>query len=242
MLEAGPTVENGNGASTPQILRGRWRSLEFHQGRVASDTLCSGVRDGSLELAGMVPPSEEAAAGLEFEEIRCYPFYVAINTRHALAGMKTIPVERSATLTASPAALFEQVNDHHKSSVWNPFLKLDPNVKNSYSGPDSGVGAVCSWEGNSDIGAGSATIIESKPGELVRERMDWKRPMEGVATADFTFKPEDDKTVVTWAMYGKNNFMGKVVGLFVDCDKMVGTEFEKGLASLGEVAAAAPAK
>jgi hypothetical protein len=144
-------------------------------------------------------------------------------------------VERSATLSVTPAALFEQVNDHRKFSAWNPFMKLDPNVRNSYSGPDSGVGAVCAWDGNNDIGAGSATIIESRPDELVRLRMDWKRPMEGVATVDFTFKPVGDKTVVTWAMYGKNNFMGKLVSLFMDCDKMCGPQFERGLADLGAV-------
>src|SRR4051812_45881406 len=87
-------------------------------------------------------------------------------------------VERSAALAAPAAALFEQVNDHHKFAVWNPFLKLDPNVKNTYSGPDSGVGAVCSWDGNKNIGAGSSAITESVPNELVRMRMDWKRPME----------------------------------------------------------------
>jgi hypothetical protein len=146
-------------------------------------------------------------------------------------------VERSATIAASPATLFEQVNDHHKFLVWNPFMKLDPNVKVTYSGPESGVGAVCSWDGNSDIGAGSCTIIESKPGELVRSRMDWKRPMEGIATVDFTFKPEGDKTLVTWTMYGTNGFMGKVVSIFINCDKMVGPQFEKGLADLGKVAA-----
>lgn len=147
-------------------------------------------------------------------------------------------VERSATLPASPQALFEHVNDHRKFAVWNPFLKLDPNVKNTYSGPDSGIGAVCSWDGNKDVGAGSCTIVESKPGELVRCRMDWKRPMEGTATVDFTFKPDGDKTLVTWTMYGKNGFMGKLMSLFIDCDKMCGPQFEKGLASLGEVATA----
>jgi hypothetical protein len=147
-------------------------------------------------------------------------------------------VERSAALSASPAALFEQVNDHHNFAVWNPFLKLDPNVKNTYTGPASGVGAVCSWDGNKNVGAGSSTIIESKPGELVRCRMDWKRPMEGTATVDFTFKPQGDKTVVTWAMYGKNGFIGKLMSLFMDCDKMCGPQFEKGLADLGAVAAA----
>jgi hypothetical protein len=131
--------------------------------------------------------------------------------------------------------------DHHKFSVWNPFLKLDPNVKNTYSGPVAGVGAVCSWEGDKNVGAGSCTIVESTPGELVRCRMDWKRPMEGTATVIFTFKAEGNKTLVTWAMYGTNGFMGKLMSLFMDCDKMCGPQFEKGLASLGEVAAASAA-
>src|SRR3954466_7836060 len=92
---------------------------------------------------------------------------IAIVTRPA-----DFRVERSATLAASPAALFEHVNDHHKFAVWNPFMKLDPNVKNTYRGPESGVGAVCSWDGNKDVGAGTCTITESKPGELVRFQMD----------------------------------------------------------------------
>jgi len=118
---------------------------------------------------------------------------------------------------------------------------MGPKVKNTYSGPASGVGATCSWDGNSDIGAGSATIVESKPGELVRMRMDWKRPMQGTSTVDFTFRPAGDKTVVTWAMYGKHNFLGKVVSVFMDCDKMCGPPFEQGLADLGKVAAGGPA-
>ena len=164
-------------------------------------------------------------------------FLIVVATRPA-----DFRVERSATLTASPAALFEQVNDLHKFAVWNPFMKLDPNVKNTYSGPDSGVGAVCSWDGNSDIGAGSSTITESKPGELVRMRMDWKRPIEGTSTVDFTFKPQGDKTVVTWAMYGKNGFIGKAVSLFMSCEKMCGPPFEQGLAYLGKIVSASPAK
>ena len=149
-------------------------------------------------------------------------------------------VERSAALAASPAALFAQVNDHHNFNAWNPFLKLDPHVKNTYSGPDAGVGAACSWDGNSSIGAGSSTITESKPDELVRMRMDWKRPMEGTGTVDFTFQPIGDKTVVTWAMYGQHTFLGKVISVFMDTDKMVGPTFEEGLAELGRVVAATP--
>ena len=151
-------------------------------------------------------------------------------------------VERSATIAATPAALFEQVNDHRKFAVWNPFMKLDPNVKNTYSGPESGVGAVCGWDGNSDVGEGSSTIIESKPGDLVRMRMDWKRPMEGVATVDFTFKPQGDKTVVTWEMYGKNGFLGKAMSIFMSCEKMCGPPFEQGLADLGKIVTASSGK
>jgi hypothetical protein len=145
-------------------------------------------------------------------------------------------VERHATLSASPEFLFDHVNDHRKFVTWNPFIKLDPNVAITHTGPPAGIGSVCTWEGNKDIGAGSATIIETTPYELVRMRMDWKRPMEGIATVDFTFKPEGDKTVVTWAMYGKNNYLGKLVSLFFDCDKMCGPQFEKGLADLGKLA------
>ena len=124
-------------------------------------------------------------------------------------------VSRSATLAASAAALFEQVNDHHKFAAWNPWMKLDPKVKNTCSGAPSGVGAVCRWEGDSNVGAGTSTIIESRPGELVRFKMDWRKPMEGTSTVDFTFKPEGDKTVVTWSMYGKNGSMAKAVSLFI---------------------------
>jgi uncharacterized protein YndB with AHSA1/START domain len=145
-------------------------------------------------------------------------------------------VKRSATLAASPAALFAHVNDHHKFNEWNPWMKLDPTVKNTYSGPTAGVGAACSWEGNSNIGAGTATIMESKPGELVRLRMDWREPFEGTSTVDFTFQPQGDRTVVTWEMYGPATYVGKLMSLFMDCDKMCGDQFEIGLASLGEVA------
>jgi uncharacterized protein YndB with AHSA1/START domain len=151
-------------------------------------------------------------------------------------------VSRSATLAASPEALFEQVNDHRKFNAWNPFLKLDPNVRNLYTGPESGVGAVCSWEGNKNVGAGSCTIVESLPAKLVRFRMDWKRPMQGTATVDFTFEPAPGGTVVTWAMYGKNNFAGKAMSVVFDCDKMCGPQFEKGLAALGAVAIATAGK
>lgn len=148
-------------------------------------------------------------------------------------------VERSATIAATPQALFEQVNDHKKFDAWNPWSKMDPSAKNTYSGPDTGVGSACSWVGEK-VGEGTATITESKPGELVRQRMDWKKPMEGTSTVDFTFQPDGDKTIVTWAMYGDNNFMGKLFSLFMSCESMCGPEFEKGLADLEKIVTTAP--
>lgn len=145
-------------------------------------------------------------------------------------------VERRATLTASPAALFEHVNDHHQFNEWNPFIKMDPSAKNTYSGTDKGVGSVCAWVGEK-TGEGRSTITESKPGELVRFKMEWIKPMSGVSTVDFTFQPEGDKTVVTWAMYGPQSFMGKAMSLFMSCEKICGPMFEQGLTDLGKVAA-----
>lgn len=143
-------------------------------------------------------------------------------------------VERSASIAAPPDVLFDQVNDHKKFQQWNPWAKMDPEAKTTYSGPDAGVGAVASWNGVK-VGVGSATIIESKPGELVRQRMDWLKPIQGTSTVDFTFKPDGGKTLVTWAMYGENKLIGKLFSLFMDCEKMCGPEFEKGLADLGKI-------
>jgi len=141
-------------------------------------------------------------------------------------------VSRSAKMAASPAAVFEQVNDYHNWDAWSPWAKLDPDAKVTFEGPSSGTGAKFSWSGNDKVGVGQQTIVESKPDELVRIKLEFEKPFKGTRTAEFTFKPEADQTLVTWSMFGKNNFMGKAVSLFMDCDKMVGGDFEKGLASI----------
>ncbi|MCB1065661.1 MAG: SRPBCC family protein [Verrucomicrobiae bacterium] len=148
-------------------------------------------------------------------------------------------VERSRSIAASPEVLFEQVNNHRNFAAWNPWEKMDPTSQTTYSGPESGVGAKASWAGDK-VGEGAATITESKPGEFVRQRMDWIKPMEGVSTVDFTFVPDGDKTKVTWAMYGENNYVGKLMSLFMDCESMCGPPFEQGLADLEKVVTEAP--
>ncbi len=144
-------------------------------------------------------------------------------------------ISRSAKMSAPPSTVFAQVNDYHNWDAWSPWAKLDPNAKVTFEGPTSGTGAKFSWSGNDKVGVGHQTIVESKPDELVRMNLVFEKPFAGTSTAEFTFKPEGDQTLVTWSMFGTNNFMGKVMSLLMDCDKMVGGEFEKGLASMKAV-------
>jgi hypothetical protein len=141
-------------------------------------------------------------------------------------------VSRSMTMAAPQAAVFEQVNEFHNWEDWSPWIKLDPNAKGTYEGPTSGPGSKFHWDGNSDVGAGSMTILDSKSHEHVHIKLDFIRPFEGTNDVNFTFEPEGDGTNVTWTMEGKNNFIAKAIGLVIDCDKMVGDYFEQGLASM----------
>jgi len=149
-------------------------------------------------------------------------------------------VERSATMAAAPAEVFAQVNDFHKWDVWSPWVKLDPNAKVSYEGPASGAGAIFRWDGNAEVGKGSMTILESKPNELVRIKLDFVKPMEDTATTEFTLKPEGENTVTTWSMYGTRDFIGKAVCSVMDMEKMIGGNYEEGLANIKRIVEAQP--
>ncbi|HTQ31194.1 MAG TPA: SRPBCC family protein [Opitutaceae bacterium] len=151
-------------------------------------------------------------------------------------------VARSATIAAPTAVVFGQVNDLHKFQDWSPWAKLDPQCKVDFSGPAAGSGASFTWAGNNQVGAGRMTLIESRPNELIRFRLDFLKPFTGTADAEFTFKPDGNRTVVTWSMFGKNSFPAKIASLFINCDDMVGSQFEKGLAALNVVSSVAVAK
>lgn len=141
-------------------------------------------------------------------------------------------VSRKAAMAAPPETVFAQVNDFHKWQAWSPWAKMDPNATYSYDGPAEGVGAKFGWSGNSKVGVGSMTITESHPSDLIRLQLEFIKPVAGKSATEFTFQPQDGGTVVTWTMSGKNNFIGKAFSLFMDCEKMVGPDFEKGLANM----------
>ncbi|MFA7345508.1 MAG: SRPBCC family protein [Terrimicrobiaceae bacterium] len=156
----------------------------------------------------------------------------------ALLKSPNFRVERSLVIAAPAEKLFPWFDNPRKFNEWNPWMKMDPEAKTAYSGPESGVGAVASWEGKK-VGKGSATITESKPNERILEHMEWLEPMQGASTVEFTFQPErEGKTNVTWAMYGSNQGMlCKIMSLVMNCDSMCGPQFEKGLADVAKLVA-----
>jgi hypothetical protein len=149
-------------------------------------------------------------------------------------------VERSVAMAASPQDVFDHVNDFHKWEGWSPWLKVDPNAKGSYEGPSNGVGAIFRWDGNDEVGAGSMTITESRPSQRIGIQLDFVRPMEGTNDVLFMFKPDGDKTIVTWSMSGKKNMICKAISLCCDMDKMIGDKYDEGLANLKAIVEAAP--
>jgi hypothetical protein len=151
-------------------------------------------------------------------------------------------VVRSATISAPAQVVFAQVNDFHNWNAWSPWAKLDPAMKQTYEGAPAGIGAVYTWAGNKEVGEGRMTIIESRPSDLIRIKLEFFKPFAGTSIAEFTFKPESNQTAVTWSMSGEKNFMVKAFHLFMNMDKMIGDDFEKGLANLKSVTEAASKK
>jgi Polyketide cyclase / dehydrase and lipid transport len=158
-------------------------------------------------------------------------FCVVVATRPA-----EFKIERSAMIEAAPERVFSQVDDFHNWEAWSPWSKLDPAMKTSYGGAASGVGSIYSWTGNDEAGEGTMTITGSHPFDHITIDIDFRRPFAAKSISDFSFKPEGGKTVVTWTMTGNNNFAAKAFGLFVNTDKLVGGDFEKGLAQMKAVA------
>jgi Polyketide cyclase / dehydrase and lipid transport len=144
-------------------------------------------------------------------------------------------IERSATMSAPAAAAFAQVNDFHNWDGWSPWAKLDPTMKQTYEGSAAGTGAKYSWLGNKQVGEGRMAITESRPNEFIRIDLQFIQPFKASNISEFSFKPDGQKTTVTWSMTGTKNFIFKAMGLFMSMDKMVGKDFEKGLASIREI-------
>ena len=145
-------------------------------------------------------------------------------------------VKRSAAIKAPPERLFALINDLHGWAAWSPYEKKDPGMKRTFSGAAQGKGAVYEWDGNKNVGTGRMEILEATPPSKIVIKLDFLKPFEGHNTAEFTIEPKGDNTTVTWAMYGPSSFIFKVMGVFMDMDKMIGNDFAAGLANLKALA------
>jgi carbon monoxide dehydrogenase subunit G len=153
----------------------------------------------------------------------------------AAARPDTFRVERSIRVSAPPEKIFHYVNDFHQWGVWSPYEKLDPSMKRTYGGAAAGKGAVYEWDGNSKAGQGRMQIIDSRePAQIVIE-LDFIKPITAHNRATFSFQPAGSGTQVTWSMDGPSPYIAKLMGLFFNMDRLIGAEFETGLANLAAV-------
>lgn len=167
---------------------------------------------------------------------------IALSVAFVASRPSAFAVERSASVNAPPAAVYGLLQDFHSWEGWSPWAKLDPTMKTTYGGPETGVGATYAWDGNDEVGAGKMTIADTKPNEAVGITLDFLRPFATTNRTDFLLSPDGAGTKITWRMTGNHNFVGKAFCLFMDMDKMVGKDFEKGLAQLKPLAEGAAKK
>lgn len=149
---------------------------------------------------------------------------------------KEFRYRRSTSINAAPERIFPNINDFHNWPAWSPWEKLDATMQKAHSGAASGPGAVYEWEGNSKVGKGRMEITDASAPRKVTIKLDFLKPFEAHNTAEFTLEPQGASTDVTWSMYGPSPFITRVMGVFMNMEKLVGRDFETGLANLKEIA------
>lgn len=148
----------------------------------------------------------------------------------------TFRVERSQKMDASPEVVFGIVNDFRRGKDWSPWEKLDPQMKKTFSGPETGVGSAYAWEGNDDVGKGSQKIILAEAPSKVVSELHFMEPFEAHNQAEFLIRKEGNGSEITWAISGPQPYISKIMCLFMDMDALIGKDFESGLADLKTLA------
>jgi len=148
----------------------------------------------------------------------------------------TFRVQRAASIKAPPEKVFALLNDFQRWEAWSPWEKKDPAMKRTFSAVSSGKGAQYAWEGNREVGQGRMEIAESVPPSRLAIKLDFLKPFEAHNRVEFTLEPKGEATNVTWAMQGDTPYLAKIVHVFLNMDKLVGNDFEAGLANLKTLA------
>ena len=144
----------------------------------------------------------------------------------------TFRVERSTVIAAPPERVYPFINDFHRWPAWSPWEKMDPSMQRTYSGADQGKGTVYGWEGNKKVGQGRMEITDTVPSSKVVIKLDFLKPFEAHNTTEFTLSPQGGATKVNWAMHGPHPFFFRLMAMLCNMDKMVGKDFEAGLANM----------
>jgi uncharacterized protein YndB with AHSA1/START domain len=179
---------------------------------------------------------------LEIVIILAVVLAIAIAIVLILASAKPIAfrVEREAVVKAPRERVFPLISNFHQWTDWSPWENRDPAMMRTYGGAESGEGAVYAWDGNKNVGSGRMEILEATSPSKIVIKLDFFKPFEGHNTAEFTMLPRNGAagptTSVSWVMHGPAPFMHRVMQVFMDFDKMVGKDFEAGLASLKSLA------
>lgn len=141
-------------------------------------------------------------------------------------------IQRSLAIKAPPGKIYPLIADFHRWTAWSPYEKLDPSLQRTFSGAETGRGAIYEWSGNKKAGKGRMEIIEAKEPHDIVIQLDFIEPFAAHNTAEFTLTPNGDSTIATWAMRGTSPFVAKIMQVFFNMDKMIGPDFETGLANL----------
>lgn len=144
----------------------------------------------------------------------------------------TFRVQRSTSIKAPPEKIFALINDFRHWAAWSPYEHKDPTMKRTYSGAESGKGAIYEWDGDKNVGAGRIEIADTSPPNKITIKLDMIKPFEAHNIVEFTLEPNGDTTTVTWAMNGRVPYLAKIVHVFFNVDRMVGNDFEAGLFKL----------
>lgn len=147
-------------------------------------------------------------------------------------GNDTYNVERSVTIEAPPARIYDQIANFHNWTNWSPWEDRDPELRRTYSGAESGTGATYGWSGNRKAGQGRMEITDATEPERVQIELVFEKPWKARNDTLFTIAPQGSGSRVTWSLTGKNTLMTKVMGIFKTMDKFLGPDFDKGLARL----------
>jgi uncharacterized protein YndB with AHSA1/START domain len=159
---------------------------------------------------------------------------IAIAVVLILAATKpsSLRVQRAVSIKAPPEEIFPLISDFHQWLTWSPYEQKDPAMKRTYGGAERGKGAVYAWDGDKNVGSGRMEILEATAPQKIVIKLDFFKPFEGHNTAEFTMLPQGDGTHVTWLMHGPANFMSRLIQVFMNLDRMIGRDFEAGLANL----------